>query len=152
MKAMRDSNSQPLLLLVDDDRLVLATLSQGLAGAGYAVNTAESADEAEALLAGGERPDLAVLDVSMSGKSGLELAAKLHNFDHIPFILLSAYSDPAIVEQAAASARSASPSASPWCNAVLAARRHSNCCAIPHAAKDASSRNWRKTWSMQAKP
>jgi len=95
-------NSKHTLLLVDDERLVLATLAQGLSKAGYAVSTAESVDEAEALLASGERPDLVILDVSMPGRNGLELAERLHSFDHIPFLLLTAYSDQAIVEQAAA--------------------------------------------------
>lgn len=95
-------SSKHTLLLVDDERLVLATLAQGLSKAGYAVNTAESVDEAEALLASGERPDLVILDVSMPGRNGLELAERLHSFDHIPFLLLTAYSDQAIVEQAAA--------------------------------------------------
>ena len=90
------------ILLVDDDRLVLSTLSRGLSGAGYSVSTAESADDAEAILAGGERPDLAILDVSMPGRSGLELAERLHSFDHIPFMLLTAYSDHEIVDRAAA--------------------------------------------------
>ena len=90
------------ILLVDDDRLVLSTLARGLAGAGYCVSTAESADDAEAILAGGERPDLAILDVSMPGRSGLDLAERLHSFDHIPFMLLTAYSDHEIVDRAAA--------------------------------------------------
>ena len=41
-------NSKHTLLLVDDERLVLATLAQGLSKAGYSVSTAESVDEAEA--------------------------------------------------------------------------------------------------------
>jgi len=90
------------LLLVDDDRLVLATLAQGLAVAGYSVSTAESVDDAEATLASGDRPDLVILDVSIVGRSGLELAERLRSLDHIPFILLTAYSDHEIVEQAAA--------------------------------------------------
>lgn len=90
------------ILLVDDDRLVLSTLSRGLTGAGYSVSTAESADDAEAFLAGGERPDLAILDVNMPGRNGLELAERLRAFDHIPFMLLTAYSDKNIVDQATA--------------------------------------------------
>lgn len=89
------------LLLVDDDRLVLATLAQGLSRAGYTISSAESVDEAEAMLASGERPDLVILDVSMPGRSGLELAERLRMFDYIPFMLLTAYSDNEIVEQAA---------------------------------------------------
>jgi len=90
------------ILLVDDDRLVLSTLARGLAGAGYCVSTAESVDDAEAILAGGERPDLAILDVSMPGRSGLELAERLHSLDHISFMLLTAYSDQEIVDRATA--------------------------------------------------
>jgi len=91
------------ILLVDDDRLVLSTLSRGLIGAGYSVSTAESADDAEAFLAGGERPDLIILDVNMPGRSGLELVERLRSFDHIPFMLLTAYSDQEIVDRATAS-------------------------------------------------
>ncbi len=98
-----DKITKHSLLLVDDERLVLATLGQGLNRAGYVVSSAESVDDAEALLASGERPDLAILDVSMPGRSGLELAERLHSFDHIPFMLLTAYSDQEIVQQATAS-------------------------------------------------
>jgi len=88
------------LLIVDDDRLVLAMVASGLFEAGYKVTTAESAEDAEAWLASGERPDLAILDVRMPGQGGLYLAQRLRELDHIPFMMLSAYSDPDIVEQA----------------------------------------------------
>jgi response regulator NasT len=97
------SPAKPIILLVDDDRLILTTLAQGLKFAGYSVWTAESVDEAEALLASGERPDLVVLDINMPGRSGLELAERLNAFDHIPFMLLTAYSDAELVEQAVGS-------------------------------------------------
>jgi len=88
------------LLLVDDDRLVLATLTRGLEAAGFVVVAAESVTEAEDLLAGGTRPDLAIVDVMMPERSGLELAQRLHELDHIPFILLTATADAQVVEQA----------------------------------------------------
>jgi response regulator NasT len=90
----------PKLLLVDDDRLVLAMLVDGLSSAGYSVTAAESAEEAEACLAGDARPDLVVLDVRMPGQGGLYLAQRLRELDHIPFMMLSAYSDAPTVEQA----------------------------------------------------
>ena len=96
------SLSKRSLLLVDDDRLVVATLARYLQRAGYDTRTAESAEEAEALLASGERPDLAILDVRMPGRSGLELAQRLYALDHIPFMLLTASSEKAVVEQASA--------------------------------------------------
>jgi response regulator NasT len=89
------------LMLVDDDRLVLTTLASALVKAGYKVSTAESADEAENWLTEGHhRPDLVILDVQMPGQSGLTLAQRLRELDHIPFMMLSAYSDAATVAQA----------------------------------------------------
>ncbi len=87
------------LLLVDDDRLVLAVVALRLTEAGYHVTSAESAEDAEAWLAGGLRPDLAIIDVSMPGKGGLYLAQRLRELDHIPFMMLSAFSDPQMVDQ-----------------------------------------------------
>jgi len=92
---------RPRLLLVDDDRLVLATLSRGLADCGYEVVRAESAEEASMLLASGLRPDLAIVDIRMQGPhDGLELAQRLRDLDHVPFLMLTAYSGPELVEQA----------------------------------------------------
>ncbi len=88
------------LLLVDDDRLILATLSSGLQDMGYQVSTAESVDDAEALLTSGLRPDLAIVDVRMPGRDGLDLAERLRDLDHIPFLMLSAFSDDQNVERA----------------------------------------------------
>lgn len=89
------------LLLVDDDRLVLSTLASGLAQAGYRVATAESAEEAQAHLTSGAHVDLAIVDVRMPGQDGLQLARRLRDLEHIPFMMLSAYSDANIVSQAA---------------------------------------------------
>lgn len=91
------------LLLVEDDRLVLSTTAGGLRHAGYQVVCAESAEEAEHWLASGARPDLAIVDVRMQGQGGLALAERLSQLDHIPFIMLSAYGEAAMVEQASRS-------------------------------------------------
>ena len=94
-------NPQCKVLLVDDDRLVLATLSSGLEEAGYAVQACASAEEARRVL-GLERPDIAVLDVRMPGQSGLELAKQLQEHPGLPFIFLTAYGDEDIVREAIA--------------------------------------------------
>jgi two-component system, response regulator PdtaR len=88
------------ILLADDDRLIIATLSRGLSQAGYRVSTAESSEEAEALLASGERPDLAILDIRMPGQNGLYLARRLQELDRIPFVMLSAFSEQQMVDEA----------------------------------------------------
>jgi len=91
----------PRLLLVDDERLVLATLRRDLQDLAYEVHAAESAEEAEALLAGGLRPDLAIVDIRMrSLHDGLALALRLRELDHVPFLMLTAYADAELVEQA----------------------------------------------------
>ena len=96
-----NSTAPAHLLLVDDDRLILTTLAGGLRASGYRVSTAESVDDAQALLTSGVRPDLVVVDMHMPGRDGLELAQRLRDLEHLPFLVLSAYSDPTTVERAA---------------------------------------------------
>ncbi len=90
--------SKGRVLVVDDDRLVLATVTHGLTQAGYAIIDADNGDEA-ILLARQHRPDLALLDIRMEGKSGFDVAATLRDAYRIPFIFLSAFSDPATLAQ-----------------------------------------------------
>ena len=80
------------ILVVDDDRLVLATVSHGLSQAGYEVIDADNGDDA-ILLARKHRPELALLDIRMEGKSGFDVAEYLRDYGHIPFIFLSAFAD-----------------------------------------------------------
>jgi two-component system, response regulator PdtaR len=86
------------ILVVDDDRLVLATLAHGLTQAGYDVIDADNGDDA-ILLARAHRPDLALLDIRMQGKSGFDVAAYLREYCQIPFMFLSAFTDDATVAQ-----------------------------------------------------
>lgn len=86
------------ILVVDDDRLVLATLTHGLAQAGYDIIDADNGDDA-ILLAREHLPDLALLDIRMEGKSGFDVAAYLREVLHIPFMFLSAFADEDTVRQ-----------------------------------------------------
>lgn len=83
---------QGKILVVDDDRLVLATVSHGLAQAGYEVIDADNGDDA-ILLARQHKPDLALLDIRMEGMSGFDVAAYLRDHLRIPFMFLSAFAD-----------------------------------------------------------
>ena len=94
------SNQKGTILVVDDDRLVLATLAHGLTQAGYDVIDADNGDDA-ILLAREHHPDLALLDIRMQGKSGFDVAAYLREYCEVPFMFLSAFSD----EQTAAQVR-----------------------------------------------
>lgn len=86
------------ILVVDDDRLVLATVTHGLSRAGYEVIDADNGDDA-ILLAREHRPDLALLDIRMEGKSGFDVAAYLREYLGTPFMFLSAFADDDTVNQ-----------------------------------------------------
>ena len=91
-----NANSKGKILVVDDDRLVLATVTHGLAQAGYEVIDADNGDDA-ILLAREHRPQLALLDIRMEGKSGFDVAETLRDAYRIPFMFLSAFSDDATI-------------------------------------------------------
>lgn len=84
--------SKGKILVVDDDRLVLATVAHGLAQAGYEVFDADNGDDA-ILLTREHQPDLALLDIRMHGKSGFDVAEYLRDHAHVPFMFLSAFND-----------------------------------------------------------
>ena len=86
------------ILVVDDNRLVLATLSDGLTRAGYQVYDADNGDDA-ILIARTHRPQLALLDIRMEGKSGFDVAHYLRHHCGMPFMFLSAFSDEQTVAQ-----------------------------------------------------
>jgi response regulator NasT len=96
--AVDGQHSKGRILVVDDDRLVLATVTHGLADAGYEVIDADNGDDA-ILLARQHRPQLALLDIRMEGKSGFDVAETLRDAYRIPFLFLSAFSDPATLAQ-----------------------------------------------------
>ncbi|WP_346728234.1 response regulator, partial [Rubrivivax gelatinosus] len=81
---------------MDDDRLVLATVSDGLVQAGYEVVDADNGDEA-ILKARQMRPEIALLDIRMEGKSGFDVAEYLRDVARIPFMFLSAFADEATI-------------------------------------------------------
>jgi response regulator NasT len=92
------ATSKGSILVVDDNRLVLATLTDGLTRAGYHVFDADNGDDA-ILLARAHRPDLALLDIRMEGKSGFDVAQYLRTQCQMPFMFLSAFSDEHTVAQ-----------------------------------------------------
>jgi response regulator NasT len=92
------ASSKGRILVVDDDRLVLATVTHGLSQAGYEVVDADNGDDA-ILIARQQRPELALLDIRMEGKSGFDVAEYLRDVCHIPFMFLSAFADAATIAQ-----------------------------------------------------
>jgi len=93
MTELASPSVAPRILVVDDDRLVLATVTDGLAEAGFDVIDADNGDDA-ILLAREHRPVLALLDIRMEGKSGLDVARVLREAPYrVPFLFLSAFAD-----------------------------------------------------------
>jgi two-component system NtrC family sensor kinase len=96
----RFANRKARILTVDDDRTTLAMLSIAIRKAGYDILQASSAEEALDMIAENQ-PDLAVLDISMPGMSGIELAQRLRDETAIPFMFLSSHTETEIVRRAA---------------------------------------------------
>jgi DNA-binding LytR/AlgR family response regulator len=82
------------ILLVEDELVIAEDLKDILEELGYEVcGIAVSAREALALIEE-QSPDLALLDIQIKGgKDGIELAAEINENYHLPFIMLTSFSD-----------------------------------------------------------
>ena len=72
--------AKPSILIVDDDQAFRRRLARAFEDRGYDASTAGDYDEAIAL-ARAESPELAVVDLKMPGRSGLELVQALRSID-----------------------------------------------------------------------
>lgn len=83
------NNTQPHILLVDDERSIREPLGEYLSGHGFRVKDAGSADAARTLLAA-EDFDIIICDIMMPGEDGLSLTRHIRERGDIPVILLTA--------------------------------------------------------------
>jgi two-component system KDP operon response regulator KdpE len=80
------------ILVVDDEPQILRAVQMKLRGAGYAVDTATTAQEA--LMKAGMRPPMAIiLDVLLPDGRGTDVCRELRTWYHAPIIVLSAVGD-----------------------------------------------------------
>lgn len=78
------------ILLIDDDPSVTSVLRRGLAYEGFSVDAASSGQQGLAM-ARDHAPDLAILDVMLSGIDGYEVLARLRKVDErLPVLMLTA--------------------------------------------------------------
>jgi len=78
------------VLLVDDDDLILSSVLAILEALGHtAVNTAQSGEEALAILEAGLEPDLVILDMNMPGLGGIGTLPRLRRLRPAVPVLLS---------------------------------------------------------------
>jgi len=82
---MRESGR---ILVVDDEAQITRVLRTTLSSRGYEVRTAEDAESALAALLQWP-PDLVITDLSMPGKSGIELCREIRKSSMVPIIVLS---------------------------------------------------------------
>jgi two-component system phosphate regulon response regulator OmpR len=86
-------DSQPHLLVIDDDQRLRELLRRYLAGEGFRVTLAADAEEARSKM-DSMVFDLLVLDIMLPGASGLEMTQSLRESDGVPILLLSAKGEP----------------------------------------------------------
>ena len=88
------------ILLVDDESLIRLDLREMLREQGHEV-VGEAGDGEEAIeLAAKLDPDLIIMDIKMPKMTGLEAIARINQNKRIPTLMLTAYSQPELVEQA----------------------------------------------------
>jgi len=87
------------LLLVEDDRLCLATLHSGLKGLGYEPVNATSGEEAIELCRRRDM-DLAILDIGLPDMCGLELGRLLYETYRLPIIYLTGNNECDFIDKA----------------------------------------------------
>ena len=89
------TNTQPVVLVVEDEPAQREVLSYNFAAEGFSVTTAENGEEA-LLLVGEIAPDIIVLDWMLPNVSGIEVCRRLKSRAEtrgIPVIMLSARSE-----------------------------------------------------------
>jgi AmiR/NasT family two-component response regulator len=88
------------VLVAEDESIIRMGLCRILEEAGHRVVAAPDGRTA-VKLARQTGPDLAVLDIKMPGLNGLEVARTIYRQRPLPIVLLTAYGDQELVEQAA---------------------------------------------------
>ena len=88
------------ILLAEDESIIRMGLIRILEDAGHRVVAAPDGRTA-VRLARQTGPDLAILDIKMPGLDGLQVAREIFSRRPLPIVLLTAYGDRELVEQAA---------------------------------------------------
>ena len=87
-------NAGARILVVDDEAPIRRWLKVNLETRGYAVDTAETGEQA-IMAFENQRPDLLILDLLMPGMGGIDVVGKLRAVSTLPIIVLSAIGEEA---------------------------------------------------------
>lgn len=88
------------VVIAEDEAIIRLDLKEILEEEGYEVVGAASRGEEAIDLIRNLRPDLAILDIKMPGKDGIEVASELSQENICPVVILTAFSQRSFVEQA----------------------------------------------------
>jgi two-component system KDP operon response regulator KdpE len=81
-------NTQPHILVIDDEPQILRALRTILTAKRFRVSTAIRGEEGLALAAA-QQPDLIILDLSLPDMDGIEVCGQLREWTQVPIIVLS---------------------------------------------------------------
>lgn len=88
------------VVIAEDEAIIRLDLKEILEEEGYEVVGAASRGEEALELIRSLKPDLAILDIKMPGKDGIEVASEIATDNICPVIILTAFSQRSFVEQA----------------------------------------------------
>lgn len=81
------------ILVLEDDNDLRDLLAERLERDGYVVTATASAEQAQAAIQSRGLPHLALVDINLPGRNGLEFCRTLHSRSDLPVILLTAVDD-----------------------------------------------------------
>ncbi|MBI4734010.1 MAG: response regulator [Rubrobacteridae bacterium] len=88
------------ILIAEDEAIIRLDLKEMLTELGHEVVAEAWTGDMALKVAGELNPDLAILDIKMPGKSGIDVAKEISASGLCPVIMLTAYSQKTLVEEA----------------------------------------------------
>jgi len=98
---IKRERNPPSILIIEDEALIASYIREVLEESGFLIAGVASTGAEALSLAGESRPDLALVDIKLSGPmDGIEVAVLLHDRFNVRSLFLSAIADPQTMERA----------------------------------------------------
>jgi diguanylate cyclase (GGDEF)-like protein/PAS domain S-box-containing protein len=96
-----DTMKKSRIMIVEDEGITAMSIRNSLESMGYEVSSIVNSGEDAVQKALEDRPDLVVMDISLTGKlDGIEAAAQIRSLLDIPVVYLTAHSDERMLQRA----------------------------------------------------